>query len=691
MAWAGGLAERTTGARDQLRRRKPAAVARYLASAVSLFRPRRTASANAALRPETETAPELDCLRGTLAPSLLRAAEERCRAIGVGADQVLIRHGIITEQAYLKQLAGHLGMRWEDFATISREDCPLSDDQLAYAARHDILPVRIGGQLEYVCTPRGYTARRISALAIRFPEIGRRIRLTSQSDLHRFLAQQTGNLHGREAADGLRHRTPEMSAAPATARSRRSAWRHGIRVAALSTTMTLAPLLVIQVTGAALAIWFLLFTSLRLAGSFAPRRKPPVRRRFSDDQLPVYTVMAALYREARSVGPLLAAIDALDYPREKLDVKIVLEPDDLATRAAVARLRPKAHVEVVVAPAFGPRTKPKALNYALAFARGSFVTVFDAEDRPDPGQLRAALDAFRSHDDDVACVQASLCIDNASDGWLPRMFTAEYAGQFDVFLQGFSSFEMPLPLGGSSNHFRADALRHIGAWDAYNVTEDADLGFRLARFGYRSVMFSSTTWEEAPVRFGAWLRQRTRWMKGWMQTWSVHMRSPHGFWRDAGAKGFFTLNLIVGGNVLTALAHPIFVGEMVIQSAMRALDSSATTFLASQFAELHVAAIIAGYLSTVLIGIMGLARRRLLRHAWVLLLTPLYWLCLSLAAWRALYQFLTDPYRWEKTEHGLAQRRQPMDESMEAAAAAAKSAIALATRPAAQRRSRGSA
>lgn len=169
------------------------------------------------------------------------------------------------------------------------------------------------------------------------------------------------------------------------------------------------------------------------------------------------------------------------------------------------------------------------------------------------------------------------------------------------------------------------------------------------------------------------------------------MRSPHGFWRDAGAKGFFTLNLIVGGNVLTALAHPIFVGEMVIQSAMRALDSSATTFLASQFAELHVAAIIAGYLSTVLIGIMGLARRRLLRHAWVLLLTPLYWLCLSLAAWRALYQFLTDPYRWEKTEHGLAQRRQPMDESMEAAAAAAKSAIALATRPAAQRRSRGSA
>ena len=241
------------------------------------------------------------------------------------------------------------------------------------------------------------------------------------------------------------------------------------------------------------------------------------------------------------------------------------------------------------------------------------------------------------------------------------MFAAEYAGQFDVFLQGFSSFEMPLPVGGSSNHFRADALRRIGAWDAYNVTEDADLGFRLARFGYRSVMFSSTTWEEAPVLFGAWLRQRTRWMTGWMQTWSVHMRSPRRLWLDAGPKGFFTLNLLVGGNVLTALAHPVFVGEMLIQSVMQALDSSATTFLASQFAELHVATIVAGYLSTVVIGVMGLARRRLLRHAWVLLLTPLYWLCLSLAAWRALYQFLTDPYRWEKTEHGLARRRHPSE------------------------------
>jgi cellulose synthase/poly-beta-1,6-N-acetylglucosamine synthase-like glycosyltransferase len=147
------------------------------------------------------------------------------------------------------------------------------------------------------------------------------------------------------------------------------------------------------------------------------------------------------------------------------------------------------HMQVLIAPATGPTTKPKALNCALPFARGSFVAVFDAEDRPDPGQLRAALDAFRSHDDDVACAQASLCIHNFEESWLSQMFAAEYAGQFDVFLPGLAAMRMPLPLGGSSNHFRTSILREVGGWDAWNVTEDADLGFRLARFGYRSVPF----------------------------------------------------------------------------------------------------------------------------------------------------------------------------------------------------------
>jgi cellulose synthase/poly-beta-1,6-N-acetylglucosamine synthase-like glycosyltransferase len=216
---------------------------------------------------------------------------------------------------------------------------------------------------------------------------------------------------------------------------------------------------------------------------------------------------------------------------------------------------------------------------------------------------------------------------------------------------------MPLPLGGSSNHFRTSVLREVGGWDAWNVTEDADLGFRLARFGYRSVTFDSTTDEEAPIRFKAWLGQRSRWMKGWMQTWGVHMREPRRLWREAGPRGFLTLNIIVGGNVLTALAYPVLVGELLIWLITKGAGGAPGWFFSGSLAPLHIATVAAGFASTVLLGLMGLARRGRLRSGWVLALTPFYWGCLSIAAWRALWQLWRDPYRWEKTEHGLTQAR----------------------------------
>ena len=315
------------------------------------------------------------------------------------------------------------------------------------------------------------------------------------------------------------------------------------------------------------------------------------------------------------------------------------------------------HLRVLVAPAVGPKTKPKALNWALPFARGSFIAVLDAEDRPEPNQIHAALDAFRRCGDDVGCAQASLSIDNDSHSLLSRMFVAEYAGQFDVFLPGMTELGLPLPLGGTSNHFRASVLRHADGWDAFNVTEDADLGFRLARLGYRSVTFASTTYEEAPMRFGAWLHQRSRWMKGWIQTWCVHMRHPWRLWRDLGPAGFLTFNLIAGGNVLTALAYPILL-IMCSLSAVSGLGSGVPHFAMDWPTPLHFVSIIAGYVSTILLGLRGLAHRKQLRHAWILILTPLYWGCLSIAAWYAVLQYVSYPYRWNKTEHGIARRKQ---------------------------------
>jgi cellulose synthase/poly-beta-1,6-N-acetylglucosamine synthase-like glycosyltransferase len=615
------------------------------------FGPQRSVNDNLRCVRDEGPADELDCLRRVLAPELLKAAEARARELGIGADRVLILWGVIDEEVYLQRLAFHTGIAIEDFSEIGRGDSLPRDHQILQAAEFGLIEGRRNGRPIWTLAPRHLAARTLCRLVAEYPDLTERLRLAASSHLHQFLLHQTDDVLGRAAANGLRRRFPKMSAAPAAIEGPR--WRRHLQCfkgpCGIAALMLLPPILALDAWSVALAAWFLLFIGLRLVGSFAPRLPQKKMPRLPDHLLPVYTVIAALYREAKSVGPLMQAIDAFDYPREKLQVILALEPNDLATRAAIARLGPMPHVQVLIASATDPQTKPKALNCALPFAWGSFTAVFDAEDRPDPGQLRAALDAFRSHDADVACAQASLCIDNNNkDSWLSRTFAAEYAGQFDVFLPGLAAMRMPLPLGGSSNHFRTAVLREVGGWDAWNVTEDADLGFRLARFGYRSVTFDSATNEEAPIRFKAWLGQRSRWMKGWMQTWGVHMREPGRLWRQAGPRGFLTLNVIVGGNVLTALAYPI----LVIEFAAYFL----TNFTVS-LAPLHIATITAGFASTVLIGLMGLARRDRLRSGWVLALTPFYWGCLSIAAWRALGQLWCDPYRWEKTEHGLTQSR----------------------------------
>lgn len=604
-------------------------------------------------------ADELDCLRRLLAPELLRAAEARARELGIGADQVLIQQGVIDEAAYLQRLAFHTGVAIENFSEINRRAVPLRDREILQAAELGLIALGPQRRPIWTLAPRRLAARMLCRLVAEYPGLTERLRLASSSHLQQFFLHQTDDVIGRAAANGLRNRFPKMSAAPAAVAGPR--WRRDLQrlkvPGGIAALMLLPPIFALDAWSVLLALWFVTFIGLRFWASFTPRLPQPELRRLPDHQLPVYTVIAALYREAKLVAPLLRAIDAFDYPREKLQVILALEPNDLATRAAIARLGPMPHVQVLIAPARDPQTKPKALNCALPFARGEFIAVFDAEDQPDPGQLRAALDAFRSHGDDLACAQASLCIDNDNkNSWLSRTFAAEYAGQFDVFLPGLAAMRMPLPLGGSSNHFRAAKLREVGGWDAWNVTEDADLGFRLARFGYRSVTFDSTTSEEAPIRFKAWLRQRSRWMKGWMQTWSVHMREPRRLWREAGSRGFLTLNIIIGGNVVTALAYPILVFELAAY-LVTAGAGIPGWLLTDSLAPLHIATFIAGLLSTVVVGLMGLSRRGRLRSGWVLAATPFYWACLSIAAWRALWQLWRDPYRWEKTEHGLTQSR----------------------------------
>jgi cellulose synthase/poly-beta-1,6-N-acetylglucosamine synthase-like glycosyltransferase len=241
-------------------------------------------------------------------------------------------------------------------------------------------------------------------------------------------------------------------------------------------------------------------------------------------------------------------------------------------------------------------------------------------------------------------VQARLCVDTDTT-WLARYFTAEYAGHFDVFLPKLATLGLPLPLGGSSNHFRTAALREVGGWDPYNVTEDADLGMRLARFGYRCAVTDSTTLEEAPATIGRWLGQRSRWFKGWMQTVLVHMRRPQRSFRELGPRGFATLVVVVGGNAFAALAHPVFVVGLCWDLSLaiwRPVESA-----------LCLASIAAGYVPSAVLAWHGLSHRGAPNKLGVLMWTPLHWLLLSAAAWWAAIELTHAPFRWNKTEHGL--------------------------------------
>lgn len=381
---------------------------------------------------------------------------------------------------------------------------------------------------------------------------------------------------------------------------------------------------------------------------FAAAQLQPILTRLADPvDWPTYTILCPLYREANVVPDLVAAINALDYPIDNLDVKLLVEGDDPDTIAAALAVAGAAHLEVVIVPAAAPRTKPKALNVGLARARGVYITVFDAEDRPHPQQLRAALAAFESGGERLACVQAPLVIDNDEASWISRQFAAEYAIQFRELLPLLANLKLPLPLGGTSNHFRTDVLRTSGGWDAFNVTEDADLGYRLARDGYSSGVIAPPTWEEAPVTLRAWLDQRTRWIKGHMQTWLVLMRDPVRTAREMGLPAFAAMHLMLTSGLIAAFVHgPLALALIAAAILPYDLLSTADFVLA-----------LCGYCVSIFAALTACALSNSLSHARAALTMPFYWPLSSIAAYRALFALIFRPHHWSKTEHGLSLRR----------------------------------
>jgi cellulose synthase/poly-beta-1,6-N-acetylglucosamine synthase-like glycosyltransferase len=374
-----------------------------------------------------------------------------------------------------------------------------------------------------------------------------------------------------------------------------------------------------------------------------------------DRELPVYTILVPVYREAK-VFPILAkAIERLDYPKAKLDVKVLLEEDDLETIEVARKAGLPSYVDLLVVPRGEPKGKPKACNYGLIHAKGQYVVIFDAEDIPEPDQLKKAIVAFRKGDVRLACVQAKLNYFNRDQNLLTRWFTTEYSMWFDLFLPGLDASHAPIPLGGTSNHFPTARLRDLGAWDPFNVTEDADLGMRLYKRRWTTAVIDSTTYEEANSELYNWIRQRSRWVKGYIQTYLVHMRDPLRLYRQIGLRAFISFQFVVGGTFFGYLVNPLY-WLLTVAWFLFHWGIVNQIFPAPIF-YLGAIGLYLGNFAFTYLNVAGCLRREYYDMVKYALLSPVYWAFMSVAAWKGFLQLFYRPSYWEKTEHGLYRGR----------------------------------
>lgn len=399
--------------------------------------------------------------------------------------------------------------------------------------------------------------------------------------------------------------------------------------------------------------WLFFFSCviLRLWAAMSPEHQPKCPLLLSNQaEYPKYAILVALYKEAEVASQLVSSLAKLNWPLTKLRVYLICEEDDLSTQIALETAGLPANFQIVNVPNYGPRTKPKALMYALPLVEADYLVLYDAEDRPDPDQLIEAYHKFLSSGPKTACVQAPLDITNSRHSILTSLFAFEYRALFHGLLPFLSHHNLFIPLGGTSNHFRVEVLRQIGGWDPFNVTEDADLGLRLHRYGYQTKTISLPTLEDAPEELGIWVKQRTRWFKGHMQTWMISLRNPRMLVSEIGWRSFLISQILLGGIIVSALAHPILLASIAFM-AITVLTNTADLTISSPIAILDFINVMLGYFAFMLLGYVT-TKRDQKAGIWLRFLAiPPYWVLLSYAAWRALFQILHAPHSWEKTPH----------------------------------------
>jgi len=457
----------------------------------------------------------------------------------------------------------------------------------------------------------------------------------------------------------LSRRRPEWSASQPLLRSQKAALLSLLALAAA--LFVCAPLKTAQGLIAACTLFYVVSTLYKFAVIRASL-SPSAILRFSAAEIagceprdwPLFSILVPMYKEPETVRQMVASLAAMDYPADRKDVQVLLEEDDEATLSAARALTLPPGFRVTEIPKSFPRTKPKACNIGLHRARGLYLVIYDAEDLPEKDQLKKAVLAFEASPEKVVCVQSRLNYYNPHQNVLTRWFTAEYSAWFDLQLPGLAALGAVIPLGGTSNHFKTRVLQDLMGWDAYNVTEDCDLGVRLGRAGYMTRMLETTTWEEACSDLRFWIRQRTRWQKGYIQTWFVHMRSPLKLLKDLGPVNFLHYQLLVGGGTFSVLINPLFWAMALVWFVLRP-ESVSQLFPGPVFAA-GAACLFLGNFVFIYVNLLGCCKRKKDSLMWWSLLTPVYWVMMSYSGWRAFIQFFRDPFVWEKTQHGLIKK-----------------------------------
>lgn len=558
---------------------------------------------------------------------------------------VLRARGLVVERDLLDIKARNWGINVIDLASALPDPRLLDAIGAATCLRHGLVPWRrVGG---------------VTVVALSRPEEFRHLRPMLESALGpvcaglapaRAIAAAVHAWRGSWLAEAAENRVPAAESCRDWPKLHRAP-----RV--MVGLMTLVALAIAAPVGLGLAllafslVTLALLVGLKLLATVAALRAvPPPPEPAGDATPPVVSIIVALYREGDIAPRLVRRLARLDYPEELLDVILAVEAGDQVTLDALTAAELPPWMRVIVVPEGVVKTKPRALNYALAFARGTIVGVYDAEDAPDPDQLRKVVARFQRSGQEVACLQGVLDYYNPRTNWLSRCFTIEYASWFRLVLPGIARLGLVVPLGGTTLFFRRNVLEELGGWDAHNVTEDADLGIRLARHGYRTELIATVTEEEANCRALPWIKQRSRWIKGYMMTWAVHMRSPRLLWRQLGPWAFIGFQVMFLGSIVQAILAPLVLSFMIVPFGLphplfQVLPTTAIWVMATIFTLSEVA--------NLTVGLIGTRRTRHGLSLWWVPTLKLYFPLASLAAYKALFELATRPFYWDKTTHGI--------------------------------------